>query len=61
MDLSQKVGEFIYKIIDPILEHFWGLYAVEYCDDEELEEIDLRQLKAGQGSVGQDEGEEPGG
>ncbi len=30
--------DFIYKVIDPILEHFWGLYAVEYCDDEELEE-----------------------
>jgi len=38
IDLSQEAGEFIYKVIDPILEHFWGLYAVEYCDDEELEE-----------------------
>jgi len=37
-ELSIIATEFIYKVIDPILEHFWGLYAVEYCDDEELEE-----------------------
>lgn len=37
INLSQACSEFIYKVIDPILEHFWGLYAVEYCDDEELE------------------------
>lgn len=37
-DLGILATDFLYKVIDPILEHFWGLYAVEYCDDEELEE-----------------------
>jgi hypothetical protein len=36
-DLQGETGEFIYKVIDPILEHFWSLYAIEYCDDEEPE------------------------
>ena len=33
-DLSPKAIEYIYKVIDPILEHFWGLYAVEYCSED---------------------------
>ncbi len=37
LDLSQITGEFIYKVLDPILWDFWNLYAVEYCNDEELE------------------------
>jgi hypothetical protein len=37
VDFSQLTGEFIYTVIDPILEKFWRLYAVEYCDDEEPE------------------------
>lgn len=37
-ELGVIATEFIYKVIDPILDHFWGLYAVEYYDDEELEE-----------------------
>jgi hypothetical protein len=36
-NLSEITGQYIYKIIDPILEHFWSLFAVEYCDDEEPE------------------------
>lgn len=31
-DLSQECVEFIYEVIDPILNIFWSLYAVEYCD-----------------------------
>ena len=30
--LSTKTANFIYKVIDPILEHFWGEYAVDYVD-----------------------------
>ena len=37
LDLTQLTGEFIYKIIDPIIGDFWNEYAVEYCNDEELE------------------------
>jgi len=33
-DLSPRAIEYIYKVIDPILEHFWGLYAVEYCSED---------------------------
>jgi hypothetical protein len=36
-DFSQKTAEFIYYMLDPLLEKFWGLYAVEYCDYEEPE------------------------
>jgi len=36
-NLSEIAGEFIYKVIDPILEHFWGLFAVEYCNHKEAE------------------------
>ena len=35
--MTQLTGEFIYKIIDPIIGDFWNDYAVEYCNDEELE------------------------
>lgn len=31
-DLSQKTIEFIYKVIDPIINYFWGIHAVNYCD-----------------------------
>lgn len=44
IDFGQETGEFIYKVIDPIMENFWGLYAVEYCDDEEPEEYLLPVL-----------------
>jgi hypothetical protein len=36
-DLNREAGEFIYRVIDPLIGHFWSLYAVEYCDSEELE------------------------
>ena len=35
--LSHETGEFIYKVIDPLMGHFWNLYAAQYCDDEDLE------------------------
>lgn len=44
IDLDRKTGEFIYKVIDPLIGHFWDLCAAEYCDDEELEYNLLPQL-----------------
>ena len=32
-----KDGKRRSAVIDPILERFWGLYGIEYCDDEEPE------------------------
>lgn len=34
-NLRLRSAKFIYEIIDPILEHFWQLYAVKYCDIDE--------------------------
>jgi hypothetical protein len=36
-DLSELAGDFIYEVLDPLMGHFWNLYAVEYCDDDESE------------------------
>ena len=33
-DIRIETSDFIYKVIDPILEHFWGDFAIEYVDLE---------------------------
>jgi len=39
-DLRAETSKFIYKIIDPILAHFWNGYAVNYVDlDDYLEDF----------------------
>ena len=37
-DIRTATSEFIYQVIDPILEHFWDSYAVEYVDLENYED-----------------------
>tara|TARA_Y100001960_G_scaffold322517_1_gene399128 strand:- start:440 stop:1054 length:615 start_codon:yes stop_codon:yes gene_type:complete len=37
-DLRTETSKFIYLVIDPILEHFWGEYAIEYVDLESYED-----------------------
>lgn len=34
VDLSYKTLEFIYKVIDPFINDCWGLYALDYDEDE---------------------------
>ena len=31
-DLRTETTDFIYKVVDPILGHFWNKYAIEYVD-----------------------------
>lgn len=38
VDLRIEAGKYIYGIIAPLIHHFWGLYAIEYCDDPEKEQ-----------------------
>ncbi|EIX4885451.1 hypothetical protein MDT45_004329 [Vibrio vulnificus] len=38
IDLRTETSRFIYLVIDPILEHFWGEYAVEYVDLESYQD-----------------------
>jgi hypothetical protein len=47
-DLSDEAGEFIYQVIDPLIGHFWNLYAIEYCDDDEPE-VYLLEVLIGRG------------
>jgi len=47
-NLSNASSNFIYKIIDPLLEHFWGEYAVEYVDLNE-HESDFFELLSSRG------------
>lgn len=47
-DLSIETSNFIYKVIDPLLEKFWGEYAVEYVDLCE-HESDFFELLAARG------------
>jgi len=35
---GKETAEFIYKVIDPLISDFWGLYAVEYCDVDSPED-----------------------
>lgn len=44
VDFSQETIEFIYQVIDPILNDFWGIHAVEYCDILSAEEDKEEQL-----------------
>ncbi len=37
-DLSVEASNFIYHVIDPILEHFWNDYAVRYVDLDSYQE-----------------------
>ncbi len=32
VDFGQETIEFIYQVIDPIINNFWKLHAVKYCD-----------------------------
>ncbi|HEX8161195.1 MAG TPA: hypothetical protein VF538_04945 [Pyrinomonadaceae bacterium] len=32
-DLTQEILEFVFGIIDPMINDFWGLYAVNYVED----------------------------
>lgn len=34
VDLSYKTLEFIYKVIDPFIHECWGLYALDFDEDE---------------------------
>ena len=45
-DLRTETSLFIYQVIDPILEHFWDDYAVEYVDLESYEEDVFEILSA---------------
>lgn len=38
-------GEFIYSVIDPLLDHFWGIYAVNHMDTVDHEPYLLLALK----------------
>lgn len=38
IDFSKQAAEFIYKVIDPLIGDFWGLYAVEHCDVDSHED-----------------------
>jgi len=49
-DLRTETTDFIYKVVDPILGHFWNKYAIEYVDldgyeDDIFEMIYARGLK----------------
>lgn len=49
-DLRTETTYFIYKVVDPILGHFWNKYAIEYVDldgyeDDIFEIINERGLK----------------
>ncbi|WAF92409.1 hypothetical protein NRZ28_09345 [Aeromonas hydrophila] len=49
-DLRTETTDFIYKVVDPILGHFWNKYAIEYVDldgyeDDIFEMIYDRGLK----------------
>jgi hypothetical protein len=49
-DLRTETTDFIYKVVDPILGHFWNKYAIEYVDldgyeDDIFEIIYERGLK----------------
>ncbi len=49
-DLRTETTDFIYKVVDPILGHFWNKYAIEYVDldgyeDDIFEMIYERGLK----------------
>ncbi|WP_105213352.1 MULTISPECIES: hypothetical protein [unclassified Pseudoalteromonas] len=46
IDLRTETSNFIYLVIDPILEHFWGEYAVEYVDLESYEDDVFEILRA---------------
>ena len=37
-DLRSETSNFIYKVIDPLLEHFWNGYAVEFVDLDSYED-----------------------
>lgn len=32
-DLSRRVLEFVFEVVDPFLNSAWDLYAVDYCED----------------------------
>lgn len=38
IDLRTETSRFIYLVIDPILEHFWNEYAIEYVDLESYQD-----------------------
>ncbi|EGR0400116.1 hypothetical protein [Vibrio parahaemolyticus] len=46
IDLRTETSRFIYLVIDPILEHFWGEYAVEYVDLESYQDDVFGILKS---------------
>ncbi|WP_274001956.1 hypothetical protein [Vibrio parahaemolyticus] len=46
IDLRTETSRFIYLVIDPILEHFWGEYAVEYVDLESYQDDVFEILKS---------------
>jgi len=35
VDCSQETVEFIYEVIDPFINECWGLFAVDYNEDDE--------------------------
>jgi len=45
-DIRLETSQFIYQVIDPILEHFWDDYAVEYVDLESYEDDVFEILSA---------------
>lgn len=46
IDLRTEASKFIYLVIDPILEHFWGEYAVDYVDLESYQDDVFEILKS---------------
>ena len=44
VDFTQETIEFIYEIIDPMINYFWGKHAVDYCDIERETEDKEQQL-----------------
>jgi hypothetical protein len=43
-DLLQETLEFIFGIIDPMINDFWGLYAVNYVEDPDAHEYIFETL-----------------
>ena len=36
-DFPEEIAKFIYQVIDPMIRHFWGLYAIDYIDQTDMD------------------------
>lgn len=37
VDLTEEIAKFIYGVVDPLMQNFWGIYAIDYIDDVDVE------------------------